>query len=514
MKKSVRYITILSVMVVTAIFAIIISCQEDEPVEAFFEEDELQISAYLEQHTDEFSTLIEVMEITGLENTLNAYGHYTFFAPDNEAFDEFCTSSGKSSVREFDTEYLTTLVRYHLIDVEIESAYFRDGAIPDTTYSGDYLVITFSAGGLENIHVNDAMITERDIQVENGIIHKIDKVLAPIVGSIFDRLQESGDYNIFSSALELSGLADTLQIIRIDLNEDIFIRSRFTLFAEPDEVYNLGGIYTAEDLVAKYSDTGNPSGKEDGFYQYMAYHIVPGLYYLNDIDSFNYPTLADNMLINVKLQDEVYLNWHMEVQGEQSVEKFIRIIEESSNLQAKNGVFHSLDSIMEPYEPSPVYIVLDLTDYQGISIGQIYDEEDIEDIPGISVDNTGLNFRYSTVGDGETNLQTTSTRVGWTVEFELPAILKGNYDLYFHWASHQDNCGWAQAFWDELRLGDPFSFRHNKRWPGVEWLYNYNTSQWLGRLLLSESGTHTIKFTSLEGGYGNFDYLILQPVTD
>jgi uncharacterized surface protein with fasciclin (FAS1) repeats len=514
MKKSVRFITVLSVIVVTAIFAIIISCQEDEPVEVFFEEDELQISAYLEQHNDEFSTLIEVMEITGLENTLNAYGHYTFFAPDNEAFDEFCASFGKSSVRDFDTDYLTTLVRYHLIDVAIESAYFRDGAIPDTTYSGDYLVITFSEGGLKNIHVNDAMITERDILVENGVIHKIDKVLAPIVGSIFDRLQESEDYNIFSNALELSGLADTLKIIRIDLNEDIFIRSRFTLFVEPDEVYNQGGIYTAEDLVAKYSDTGNPSGKEDGFYQYMAYHIVPGLYYLNDIDSFNYTTLADNMLINVKLQDEIYLNWHMEFEGEQSVEKFIRIIEESSNLQAKNGVFHSLDSIMEPYEPAPVYIVLDLTDYQGISIGQIYDEEDIEDIPGISVDNTGLNFRYSTVGDGETNLQTTSLRVGWTVEFELPVILKGNYDLYFHWASHQENCGWAQSFWDGVRLGGPFSFRHNKRWPGVEWLYNYNTSQWLGRLLLSESGTHTIKFTSLEGGYGNFDYLILQPVTD
>ena len=55
-----------------------------------------------------------------------------------------------------------------------------------------------------------------------------------------------------------------------------------------------------------------PTSKEDGFYQYMAYHIVPGLYYLNEIDSFNYPTLAENMLINVKLQNDVYLNRHTE----------------------------------------------------------------------------------------------------------------------------------------------------------------------------------------------------------
>jgi hypothetical protein len=346
------------------------------------------------------------------------------------------------------------------------------------------------------------------------VIHKIDKVLAPIVGSIFDRLQESGDYNIFSSALELSGLADTLQIIRIDLNEDIFIRSRFTIFAEPDEIYNQEGISSAGDLVARYSDTGDPTDKKDGFYQYMAYHIVPGLYYLNNIDSFNYPTLAENMLINVKLQDEVYLNWHTEVDGYQTVEKYITVVESSSNRQAKNGVFHSLDRIMEPYEPAPVYIVIDFTDYQGLSIGRIYTEKDLEDIRGIKVENTGLYFRNSILSDGEINLQTTSTRVGWVVEFELPPILRGNYDLILYWASYQSNCGWAQAFWDGARLGSPFSFVHNKRWPGVEWLYDYNTSQWMGRLLLTETSTHTIKFISLSEGWGNFDYLVLQPVTD
>ena len=77
--------------------------------------------------------------------------------------------------------------------LKLESSYFRNGALQDTTYSGDYLVITFSQGGLETIHVNDALITERDIQVENGIIHKIDKVFTPIVGSVMDCLKETGE---------------------------------------------------------------------------------------------------------------------------------------------------------------------------------------------------------------------------------------------------------------------------------------------------------------------------------
>ncbi len=141
--------------------------------------------------------------------------------------------------------------------------------------------------------------------VENGVIHTINKVLAPKVGSIYSRLKESPNYSIFSNALELAGLDDTLDLIRIDLNEDIFIRSRFTIFAEPDEVYNEAGIFTADDLVAKYSDTGDPTDKNNGFNRYMAYHIVPGLYYLNNIDSFNYPTLLKNTLVNAKLGDNI-----------------------------------------------------------------------------------------------------------------------------------------------------------------------------------------------------------------
>jgi hypothetical protein len=105
--------------------------------------------------------------------------------------------------------------------------------------------------------------------------------------------------------------------------------------------------------------------------------------------------------------------------------------------------------------------------------------------------------------------------MGWVVEFKLPPIQRGSYDLYFHWASHHSNTEWAQAFWDGGRLGDPFSFEHQKRWPEVDgWLRNYNTDQWLGRLLLTETSSHTIKFISLEDGYANFDYLALWPVIE
>jgi len=514
MKVSRGDITIL-ILFTFAVNSLLISCQEEDGIEVFFEEDELLISDYLEQHSEKYSTMIRILEITNLKTTLNAYGRYTFFAPDDDAFDEFLAQQGKSSVEEFDPAYLTTLVRYHLLDIEIESAYFRDGVIPDTTYSGDHLVITFSAGGLETIMVNDANITERDIQVENGIIHRIDGVLTPIIGSIVDRIKEFERYQIFSEALEISGMSDTLDIIRIDLNEDIFIRSRFTIFVESDEVYKQEGINTANDLVAKYSNTGDPTSRDDGFYQYIGYHVVPGMHFLNEIDSFNYPTLAENQLINIKVAENIYLNPEQGEGEEQPDGSSTLVVEEQSNRQAKNGVFHEIDHMLVPRVPPPAYLVVDLTDYQGITIGKEYTEKDLLDIPGITTENTGIYFRNSILGDGETNLQTTSNSVGWMVEFELAPILRGRYDVYVHFASHNTNTNQVQGFWEGARFGGVLDFEHQRRDPEAgSWLRDFNTSNYIGRLLLTETSSHKIKFISLGGGIGNFDYLVFQPIED
>lgn len=486
-------------------------CVEDRYDEVFFEEEELLISDFLETHEEEYGILIRVLELTGLKSTLNAYGHYTFFAPDDAAFELFLEANGKSSVDEFEPDYLTILVKYHLLNVEIESSYFRDGVIQDTTLSGDHLVVTFSEGGLETIMVNDAMISQRDIYVENGIIHRMNGVLTPIVGSIVDRLEQEGDYSIFYDAMEMTGLSDSLDVITIRVNEEISYRSRFTLFVESDQTYNEEGIESAEDLVELYSDSEDLKDPQNGFFRFVAYHIIPDLIFLNDLEPFNYPTLASNMLLNVSIDNVIMLNRHKD---ENQVEQWVRVVPEGSNQQAKNGTFHQIEEILVPYTPLPVYLVIDLTNYQGISLGREYTDKEMEDIDGIRAENTGIYFRNSILSDGETNLQTTETKAGWSVEFSIPPIVRGKYDIYFHWASYETNTNWAQAFWDGARLGETFSFEHQKRWPGQEWKRDFNTSHYLGRLVLTETEAHTLRFVSLMDGYGNFDYLVLRPVND
>ena len=243
--------------------------------------------------------------------------------------------------------------------------------------------------------------------------------------------------------------------------------------------------------------------------------LFPACYFLNEIDSFNYHTLAENMLVNVKLAENIYLNPGQGDGDGQPDGSSILVLEEHSNRQAKNGVFHEIDQLLVPMEPVPAYLVVDLTDYQGITLGNEYSEKDLEDIPGITTENSGIYFRNSILGDGETNLQTTSNRAGWMVAFELAPILRGRYDVYVYFASYNNNTNQVQGFWDGARFGSVLDFQHQRRDPEAgSWLREFNTNNYIGRLLLTETTSHSIKFVSLGGGYGNFDYLVFEPIED
>jgi uncharacterized surface protein with fasciclin (FAS1) repeats len=506
--KTIKLISsrMISCLIAVACLLLVTGCQEENPNEVFYEEEELLITAYLEEHSSTYSTLLRVLEITNIKSILNAYGHYTFFAPDNNAFTEFCQEQGCGSVDDFEVSYLTMLVKYHLLDIEMETHFLPNGVLPDTSFSGDNLIFSFSEGGLKTIMINSrATITERDIKVENGRIHRIDKVLPPVFLSVYDRISEEPEYSLFEEALKATGLNDTLNVISIELNEDLSIKSQFTLFIESNQVFGAAGINSIDDLITKYSDSEDITQPDNGLNQFMAYHCVPGQYFLNQIDSFNYNTLALNEQINVTIGDDIYLNrkeeWH------------IGIISEGSNIPAKNGVYHTIDKVMEISVPDPVYIKFEFTDYQGISPNTIYSEKDLEYIDGIITENTGLFYRPSILDEDSMYLETISTMVGWVVEFTLPPITKGRYRVILHWVSDSDRTPSVQAFWDEQLFGTDFSMRRHKRPPRrpPEWIYDFRVFHEIGVVTLTETTSHNLKFISLQEGYGEFDYITFVP---
>jgi uncharacterized surface protein with fasciclin (FAS1) repeats len=482
-------------------------CGSDQGNDMFYKENELQITSYLAAHADTYSTLLEVLQITGIQPALNAYGHFTFFAPDNDAFAALIAASGHTSVKEFDVSYLTTLVKYHLINKEVETSYLPDGVLADTTWSGDNLVFDFGEGGLSNLLINGkARIKERDIRVANGFINRIDQVIDPVFLSVFDQLEKLGNYSIFTEALTQTGYADTLKRIYIPIGEDITVKSRFTLFCEPDEIFQQSGIGSFDDLKAAYSNSDDLLDPANGLHQFVGYHCLPDIYYLNQLDSFNYITLAENKLMSVKPAGEIWLNFRPSGPP-------IMVLRDKSNIPAKNGVIHAIDNVMEVIEPSPAYFRFDLTSYPGLELGKTYTSDELKQIGRIRSDKTGLWFRMSVLDEDSSYLETTTVSIGWTVEFTVPPMVPGKYKVTLHWVSDQDRTESVQTFWDGDMLGPVFSMRQQKRPPMVppEWLYDFRVAMDLGTVILDETRQHNIKFFALSEGLGEFDYLSFTP---
>ena len=117
------------------------------------------------------------------------------------------------------------------------------------------------------------------------MIHAIDKVLNPIEDDVYTILQNTEGYSIFTDGLEMTGLMDTLKIIRF-LYGSGYARTRFTILAVPDTLYQQNGINSVEDLINTYTDEPDSITQlQNDFYRYMEYHCLGGTYYLSQLEN-------------------------------------------------------------------------------------------------------------------------------------------------------------------------------------------------------------------------------------
>ena len=125
-----------------------------------------------------FTTLVAAVQAAGLEDTLATGGPFTVFAPTDEAFAAALDSLGLTADELLaDTETLTSILTYHVIDGEVpaETVLTLDGQSATTLNGAD---IEISVDG-DTVMVDDATVTAVDVAADNGIIHVIDSVLLP-----------------------------------------------------------------------------------------------------------------------------------------------------------------------------------------------------------------------------------------------------------------------------------------------------------------------------------------------
>ncbi|MFN8205910.1 MAG: hypothetical protein U0T82_00680 [Bacteroidales bacterium] len=181
------------------------------------------------------------------------------------------------------------------------------GAIREPNLLGDYLVTEFADQDI--IISKESLVIDRDVNLANGYIHVIDKVIEPVTRDVYAVIASKLSYSIFAEGLRRTGIKDTLQIVSFAFGTKT-ARTRFTVLAVPDTIFNRYGIHNADELVtwcgANLTDTFTKI--DNPFYRFMEYHCLNGSYYLSGPSTGIYPILSRDNNISFTITDDYKIN--------------------------------------------------------------------------------------------------------------------------------------------------------------------------------------------------------------
>ncbi|WP_276499168.1 fasciclin domain-containing protein [Pontibacter litorisediminis] len=129
----------------------------------------------LAQQTPELSTFLDLIKAADMITILESPATYTVFAPTNEAFGALPAGTVEALKRPDNQLELQRIIQSHVLPNRITTQEMQDN-MPMMTAYGEEVIATVRGG---TISVGNATIIKPDIKASNGIIHIVNRVLAP-----------------------------------------------------------------------------------------------------------------------------------------------------------------------------------------------------------------------------------------------------------------------------------------------------------------------------------------------
>ena len=333
MKKTTLFLTVALLLV---------ACKEDIDKSARYVFSYPTVVSYLQKYEADYGQYLRLLfqvpvspvSETTVGQLLSARGNYTVFAPTNEAIDAYLqelVDTGLIERPSWDafTDSLTldsirqVIVMNSIIDSgDLSSPYpttdfpTTDGGEIGEATMNDHKLSVYRRGTDELLINGDCPLSvrNRDIPVLNGIIHQMEKVIAPQDITAADYLhrivaERKEGFLVMARAIEACGLMDTLSKIRDERYETVYQQGGvpikvdvaatprhrkygYTIFAESDSLWRQQGLDpTDPDLLAKLQQwivDNHQYSSDDKFdtnarysdprsllYQWVTYHILP-----------------------------------------------------------------------------------------------------------------------------------------------------------------------------------------------------------------------------------------------
>ena len=410
------------ILYILAIALSIVACTEEIDKSNRYTFTGETVADYVLNRSEKYSHFINLLERAQLLSLLNTYGQYTLFLPDNNAVEKYVQEQDSiyHATKDSDDPVWTGIIsplfedltdsmanviaRTHLIEKNYHTAEFGEGAIAKWNFNDRSLVVSYKVTD-ERFYImlnNSAAIISGDHEVENGVVHLIDKPINPIRAKIAEQIATHDYFGLFHSAMLATGFAD-----RVADDTDFSYKKpeglqsdktpnkryiRYTAFVEPDEVFRENGIRTLDDLkmfAEKWygtEDKGNYASPKNALYKFVAYHFVEGEIPYNRIvlsrsgtptelydsiiipgyDLYNYyPTMLGKLMkvlkpLSTTDRQNIYINYNkrdLPYNFEMRNHLDVRIIELTEFTQmdkkyadfvptAANGIIHPIDKIL------------------------------------------------------------------------------------------------------------------------------------------------------------------------
>ena len=267
---------------------------------------------------------------------LNGSEPYTVFLPNDAAVDAIRAEFGDSEISQFDLAGfidLSASLRYSIAEGVFMAEDLQDGQLLPTTYGQDLTVSEVNGAFM----VDDATIISTNYTADNGVIHIIDKTLAPSglpAMSVWDIIEDSENHQFLEDAITVAGFKTLLRKQSEIVGNSQSPAGPFTVFAPTDAAFQAfaqaAGTSTIDLLYA--SSLNDIVGS----------HIIESRNLIADISNgTQLPNYANEILQMTVNSESVFVN---------GIEITV------TDVLAYNGVVHVIDAVLfEAADiPSPV----------------------------------------------------------------------------------------------------------------------------------------------------------------
>ena len=123
-----------------------------------------------------FNKLNETLSKSGLNENLKSAGPFTVFAPLDDAFAAISAKTYYGLLRDENKDKLVNILGRHVFSKKITSSEIN-GEVKLKAINGEEITIK-KINGI--VYINEAEVVTADVEVSNGVIHYINRVLQPL----------------------------------------------------------------------------------------------------------------------------------------------------------------------------------------------------------------------------------------------------------------------------------------------------------------------------------------------